>query len=189
MTLWRKLLNKICDLTFTIPIGSDLWDSPQFEPLLVGLYLPLSRHKPWKLRGTPLLDRESTSLDKNLLVCQQGMMVASALGFKSKLFRPMEPYPLEDNVGMGATIVMLQLSLNPGRNSDHLQFAAVQKFRSTFPQHLSNGQQVTVMVKDTCKLIVTKCPTYGEFCERFARGLHKRMGNIVKQDKHCHMPF
>lgn len=133
MSLWRNLLNKICDLTFTIPVGSDLWDSPQFEPLLVGLYLLLSRHKPWKLRGTPLLDREPTSLDKNLLVCQQGMMVGSALGFKSKLFRPMEPYPLEDNVGMGATIVMLQLSLNPGKNSDHVQFATVQKFRSIFP--------------------------------------------------------
>jgi hypothetical protein len=54
---WRKLLNKICDLVFYIPVGTDLWPDSQFEPLIVGLSLPLSRHPPWKLRSTPMLDR------------------------------------------------------------------------------------------------------------------------------------
>jgi hypothetical protein len=55
---WRKLLGKICCLIFTVPIGSDIWSYSHFEPLIVGLYLPLSRHYPWNLRGAPFLDRE-----------------------------------------------------------------------------------------------------------------------------------
>jgi hypothetical protein len=52
---WRKMLLKICDLTFTVPLGADLWHNSQHEPLVVGLSLPLCRHAPWKLKGTPLL--------------------------------------------------------------------------------------------------------------------------------------
>jgi hypothetical protein len=44
------------------------------------------------------------------------------------------------------------------------------------------GQQAMVMAKDTRKLVVTKCPTYGEFFERFVKGMHKRIGEIVKPD-------
>jgi len=52
---WRKTLLKICDLFFTIPVGTCIWDISQHEPLNVGLSLPLCRHPPWKLRGTPML--------------------------------------------------------------------------------------------------------------------------------------
>ena len=54
---WRKYLGKVCNLSFTIPLGSDVWDMANFEPLIAGVYLPLSRHKPWNLRGTPMLER------------------------------------------------------------------------------------------------------------------------------------
>jgi hypothetical protein len=54
---WRKYLGKVCNLSFTIPLGSDVWDMSNFEPLISGFYLPLSRHKPWNLRGTPMLER------------------------------------------------------------------------------------------------------------------------------------
>jgi hypothetical protein len=52
---WRKLLGKLCDLIFQVPLGSDVWPHHHFEPLLVGIYFPLSRHRPWRLRDTPLL--------------------------------------------------------------------------------------------------------------------------------------
>jgi hypothetical protein len=52
---WRKLLHKICDVVFTIPVGSCVWCDSQCEPLIAGLYLPLSRHPPWKLGGTKLV--------------------------------------------------------------------------------------------------------------------------------------
>jgi hypothetical protein len=59
---WRKLLGKICTLTFTVPAGTDVWRISQFEPLIVGLYLPLIRHYPWTLKGAPMLDRVEWSL-------------------------------------------------------------------------------------------------------------------------------
>jgi hypothetical protein len=55
--LWRKMLGKVCNLIFTVPLGTSFWSYLHFEPLIVGLCLPISRHKPWKLRGTPMLDR------------------------------------------------------------------------------------------------------------------------------------
>jgi hypothetical protein len=39
------------------------------------------------------------------------------------------------------------------------------------------------MAKDMWKLTVTKCPTYCKFFERFMRGMHKRMGEIVRPDR------
>jgi hypothetical protein len=54
---WQKMLGKICDLIFTVPVGTPFWSNNQFEPLIVGIYLPLSRHKPWRLKGTPMLDQ------------------------------------------------------------------------------------------------------------------------------------
>jgi len=53
---WRKILGKICDLVFTVPIGTDIWGTSQFEPLIVGIAFPLCRYKPWRLWGTPLLE-------------------------------------------------------------------------------------------------------------------------------------
>ncbi len=39
-----------------------------------------------------------------------------------------------------------------------------------------------VMAKDTKKKQVACCPTYSDFFEHFVKGLHKRMGNIVRPD-------
>jgi len=59
---WRKILGKICDLVFTIPVGSVLWSYSQFEPLIVGICFPFIRFKPWRLRGTPLLESVERAL-------------------------------------------------------------------------------------------------------------------------------
>jgi hypothetical protein len=98
----------------------------------------------------------------------------------------MGPFPLEDTFGMAAAIVVLQLSLKPGKYASHLQFGSVRKLRAALSNvyHASvEGQQATVMAKDTRKLVVTKCPTYGEFFERFMKGMHKRMGEDIRPDK------
>jgi hypothetical protein len=87
---------------------------------------------------------------------------------------------------MGAAVVMLQQSLKPGKNDKTIQFASVRKFQSAFSnayQASVEGQQAMVMAKDTCKMTLTKCPTYGEFFERFMRGMHKRMGEISRPDR------
>jgi hypothetical protein len=130
--------------------------------------------------------REPRTVRATLSSCQHGSKIAASLGFKHKLFRPMGPFPLDDNFGMCAAMVLLQQSLKPGKYAANLQFGTVRKFRSAFSNvfHASvEGQQATVMAKDTRKMMVTKCPTYGEFFERFMKGMHKRMGEDVRPDR------
>jgi hypothetical protein len=54
-SLWRQLFGKFCDLIVTLPLGSTPWPHHHFEPLLLGIYFPLTRHRPWRLRDTTLL--------------------------------------------------------------------------------------------------------------------------------------
>jgi hypothetical protein len=129
---------------------------------------------------------EPRTAARTLSECRRGSDIAASLGFKHKLFQPMGPFPLQDTFGMSAAIVILQNSLNPGKYDKHVQFGTIRKFRSAFSNayHASaQGQDAMVMAKDTRKMTVTKCPTYGLWFEKFMRGCHKRMGEIVKPDR------
>lgn len=53
--LWRRLFYKLCDFTFEMPVGHSHWPSSMHEPLWIGIALPFVRHRPWCLRGVPLL--------------------------------------------------------------------------------------------------------------------------------------
>jgi hypothetical protein len=59
---WRRLFGKLCDLQFTIPLGSPFWPLSQFEPLVVGIIFPFLRHRPWRMRGTLLMARMARQL-------------------------------------------------------------------------------------------------------------------------------
>ena len=52
---WRKQLNKISDLVVTLPVGTALWDTNQFEPVTIGLTCPLLSRRPWILKRTKWL--------------------------------------------------------------------------------------------------------------------------------------
>ena len=52
---WSRLFYKLSDFVFKLPPGSTHWPLALHEPLFVGISLPLVRHYPWSLRGTPLL--------------------------------------------------------------------------------------------------------------------------------------
>jgi hypothetical protein len=54
---WRKTLTKTSDLLFTVPVGSNVWNSQQHEPLICAVSLPLSKKKPWRHKGTPYVER------------------------------------------------------------------------------------------------------------------------------------
>ena len=40
-----------------------------------------------------------------------------------------------------------------------------------------------VMAKNTKKMVVTKCPMYGNWFERSVKGAHKGIGDIIWLDK------
>lgn len=117
---------------------------------------------------------------------RRGLRIASSLGFRDRLFPPLGPFPVQDTFGMRAAVVMLEVSLNPGKNDDTVQYGAVRKFRSSFSNvHKASkeGQQGSVMMRDTAKMTISTCPTDGLFFEKFTKGCHKCMGDLVKPDR------
>jgi hypothetical protein len=50
---WRKMLGKVADAMFTIPVGSSIWPSNMHEPLVVALICPLLSCRPWRVKGAP----------------------------------------------------------------------------------------------------------------------------------------
>ena len=59
---WRRLFGKLCNLQFTIPLGCPFWPVSSFEPLIVGVVFPFLPHRPWRLHGTPFMDRVARQL-------------------------------------------------------------------------------------------------------------------------------
>ena len=102
------------------------------------------------------------------------------------LFPATGPFPLEDTMGMGIVVCMLQRSLDKGRYRDNLQFETVRNMRSTYLNIWYSSRQTlttSIMARDIKKTYVTSCPTYGLWFERFVFGMHKRMGDEVYQDQ------
>ena len=52
---WRRLFRKLCDFVVIMPVGHPFWPTHMHEPLFLGVSLPFVHHRPWSLRGTPLL--------------------------------------------------------------------------------------------------------------------------------------
>ena len=49
--LWRKKLQKLCDIVFEVPAGArPFWPSETHEPLIVGIILPFLPHSPWQVK-------------------------------------------------------------------------------------------------------------------------------------------
>lgn len=118
----------------------------------------------WWANLDALWSHELTAVSVTMTTCCQGACITGSSGFKDKLFRSMGPFTLEDTIEIRAAIIMLKTSLRPGKYDKHVPFRTVRKFRSSFSNayHASvEGQQATVMAKDTWKLTVIKCPTYG----------------------------
>ena len=104
----------------------------------------------------------------------------------SSVLPVMGHFPVEDSLGIGLAVCMLVRSLDKGRHQSTLQFKSVRKMRSAISNcwHASRFTLTTsVMARDTRKTYVTSCPSYSFWFERFIFGMHKRIGDVVHQDK------
>lgn len=52
---WRRLFNKVCDFSFAVPATKPFWPASMYEPVWVGIVLPFTHHRPWKIGRAPLL--------------------------------------------------------------------------------------------------------------------------------------
>ena len=85
--------------------------------------------------------------------------IGLAVGLPSVL-SVMDPFPVEDSLGMGLAVCMLARSPEKGRHQSTLQFESVRKMRLEFSNwwHASKFTLTTsVMARDTRKTYVTYC--------------------------------
>ena len=52
---WRKSLYKAADLVLHLPPSHPVWPRDMHEPLTIAIFLPFIKHRPWQVRGCPLL--------------------------------------------------------------------------------------------------------------------------------------
>jgi hypothetical protein len=111
---------------------------------------------------------------------------AKILGIDEERMLPaMGPFPLTDVHGMGVAVCILLRSLDAGRNEETIQFSTATKMKSSFANMWRasiKGSTEAVVARDTVKLFHTTCPTHCDWFERFTKGMHERMGDLVKPD-------
>ena len=76
--------------------------------------------------------------------------------------------------------------LGKGRYHDTLLNKSIRKMRSTFSNiwyASSNTLTTIVLVRNIRNTYATSCPVYSLWFERFMVGIHKRMGDEVRQDR------
>jgi hypothetical protein len=52
---WRKQLAKLADVMFVVPVGTSIWETDMYEPVLIAFICPLLNCRPWQVRKTPLV--------------------------------------------------------------------------------------------------------------------------------------
>ena len=103
----------------------------------------------------------------------------------------MEPWPIGDSSGMGTALLMLEKSVEPGKNSDsYMQFSTVRKLRSARASVYAATSQAASLrycLKGSLNhvLHLNDGPTQTVFLERFVKGMEARM----PQDSRRNLPL
>jgi hypothetical protein len=130
--------------------------------------------------------REPTTVASNLREARKmESKVADRLGIPS-ITRPMGPYPLEDSFGMSAAIAVLDRSLDPGIHEEFVQWDTFRRVRSTVTninQAGVGGMNDVVGAYERERVWISGSPTHHFWFSRFMAGLHKRVGEVRKQDR------
>lgn len=130
--------------------------------------------------------RETTTVKANMAAAQR--MEARGqdrFGFES-VTPPMGPFPLADTCGMKTAVLILDRSLDPGRNAEHVQYDTFRRWRSVttnVTQAGVAGLGDRVMAYERDRMWVSGVPTHSFWFTRFMEGLHRRVGAIIKRDR------
>lgn len=128
--------------------------------------------------------RESSTVSKNLSVLLRTERCFDRLGMPSAV-EHLGPFPLTDTMGMKAAIAVLDKSLDKGKYEDFVQWETFRKTRSALTnlhQASVNGLMDSMMSYEVKKVWISNVPTHCFWFSRFMVGLHKRVGEVVKQN-------
>jgi hypothetical protein len=121
----------------------------------------------------------------NLREAKQGARFVARLQMPP-LTPEMGPFPLNDSLGMGIAAVVLDRSLDQGKHEDQVQFETFRKARSVFTnisQASAQGLTSSVGAYEKNKIWISDVATHSFWYSSFMTGIHKRVGDVRKQDK------
>ena len=93
---------------------------------------------------------------------------------------------LEDRMGMGIAITILNASLRKGRYAEHSQWDSMRKTASTYNNAFEAGEDFragSIYASYDKKMYESQAPTASKWFSRFMLGTKRRMGVIRKQDE------
>jgi hypothetical protein len=99
---------------------------------------------------------------------------------------PMGPFPLFDTFGMEIASGILNWSLNKGKYAEHVQYETFRKARSAVAnvsQAGVSGLGATVGAYERGRMWISEVPTPSFWFTRFMTGIHRRVGEVQKQDE------
>jgi hypothetical protein len=130
--------------------------------------------------------REPTAIGHKLSKVNRVLQISHELGLDTPPVPRLGPWPVEDKFGMGAAIMLLKHSLDPGATETTVQYNTVRNMKSAFVNlyHASVENQGNIIVggKDGKRFVSMDAPIYSDFFGRFQAGMHNRMGDKVVQD-------
>jgi hypothetical protein len=135
--------------------------------------------------GCILWDRSKNTVASNLSDAWRMEKLGKKLEM-GPMAPPMGPFPLKDVVGMRFAIAILDRSLAPGQQKKFVQWGTFRKTRSTvtnISQSGIEGLTDTIGAYERKRMWISKVATHQFWFSRFMSGLHKRVGELKKQDE------
>lgn len=129
--------------------------------------------------------RATSTVGNNLREARRGERFADRLGLGS-ITPPLGPFPLEDVFGMKTAIMILDRSLDPGLHEEFVQWDTFRTARSAvtnISQAGATGLSDVVGAYERNRVWISKVPTHSFWFVRFMQGIHKRVGEVRKQDE------
>jgi hypothetical protein len=129
--------------------------------------------------------RETSTVKNNLREAKIIEDFAKDMGMPP-MCPPMGPMPLEDSNGMEIAGGILNRSLNKGKYAEHVQYETCRKARSAVTnvsQAGGSGLAATIGAYEKSRLWILEVQTHSFWFTRFMTGIHRRVGEVRKQDE------
>jgi hypothetical protein len=129
--------------------------------------------------------RETSTVKNNLRELMRVETISGRMGMPS-ITPPLRPFPLEDQCGMAVACALLDRSLDPGIHDTFVQYETFRKTRSAITnvaQVAVGGLGDSIGAYERNIMWISDVSTHSFWFTRFMAGLHKRVGDIRKQDK------
>ena len=108
------------------------------------------------------------------------------MGMGGEVLPTLGPFPIGDRSGVAIACIMMERSLQPGKNAKTIQFETLRKTRSAHANYAHAscfGTGDTTMQDDGNGSRVSHAVSNSFWFKRFNAGCHRRMGDIWLPDK------